>query len=185
MGAVAAQLTLEQFQLLPDWPGRQELSAGVLVETPPPTNVHSEVLHAFLFQLYEAVRANPHFAVRAERAYILARDPSCVRVPDISIVASERLLAADDDSYIEGAPEVAIEVVSPSESAVGLNEKIRQFLAAGAKVVIAAYPKTREMHVYRADASPLLLRGADRLEIPEALPGWSIPTDGLFPKTEA
>jgi Uma2 family endonuclease len=185
MGAVATQLTLEQFQQLPDRPGRQELNAGELIEMAPPTNVHSEVLHAFLFQMYEAVRANPRFAVRAERAYILAKDPPCVRVPDISVVAAERLLAADQDSYIEGAPEVAIEVVSPSETAVGLNEKIRQFLAAGAKVVIAAYPKTRELHVYRPGVSTLMLRGADRLEIPEALPGWSIQTDELFPKTEA
>ena len=185
MATVTQSLTLEQFQRLPDRPGRQELSAGELIEMAPPKNIHSEVLHAFLFRLYEAIRDNPLFAVRAERAYILVQDPPTVRVPDVSLIAAERLQHAEEDSYIQGAPEVAIEIVSPSETAVGLNEKIRQFLAAGSKVVIAAYAKTRELHVYRPDASPLLLRGADRLEIPEALPGWSVAVEELFPRTDA
>jgi Uma2 family endonuclease len=185
MGAVATQLTLEQFQQLPDRPGRQELNAGELIEMAPPFYSHSRVLRAIFLHLHEAAKPQRRFVVYSETAYLLVRDPATVRVPDVSLVAAERLQNVDQDSYIEGAPEVAIEVVSPSETAVGLNEKIRQFLAAGAKVVIAAYPKTRELHIYRPGVSTLLLGGADRLEIPEALPGWSVLVDDLFPASVA
>ena len=181
MGTVASPLTLEQFEKLPaNKPGRQELSAGELIEMPPPVYLHSRVLRAIFLMLHEAAKVEGRFVAHPETAYILFRDPPTVRVPDVSLIATERLRAADEDGYIEGAPEVAIEVVSPSETAVGLNEKIGQFLAGGSWVVIAVYATARELHVYRPGASTLLLRGADRLEIPEALPGWSVSVEELL-----
>jgi Uma2 family endonuclease len=180
MGAVASQLTLEQFQHLPDRPGRQELNAGALVEMPPPFYLHARVLHAFLFRLYEGAKADGRFLVHAETAYILAQDPPTVRVPDISLVAAERLQAVDRNSYIVGAPELAIEVVSPSETATDLNEKIRQYLQAGAWVVLAAYPKTGEVHVHRNGEPTRVLRGEDRLELPAPLPPLGVAVRDFF-----
>lgn len=133
-----------------------------------------------MFRLYEAAKKEGRFEARGEIAYLLSADPPTVRVPDVSLVAAERLLAAPDNAYIEGAPEVAIEVVSPSDTASDLNEKTRQYLSAGCWAMIVAYPKTSEVHVHRVGDPTRILSGDDVLEIPAALPGWSVRVYDLF-----
>jgi Uma2 family endonuclease len=180
MAVAAPSFTLEQFMQLPETHMRQELNAGELIEMPPPKYRHSEILHAFLFRLYEAAKAAGRFTVMGDTGYLFSPDPPTVRVPDVSVIASERLRSTRDDGYVEGAPEVAIEIVSPSETAADLNEKIRQYLLSGALVAIAVYPKTAEVHIYREGAPTRVLRDADQLELPEALPGWSVEVRELF-----
>lgn len=180
MATVAQTLTLEQFQQLPETVARQELGAGVLIEIPPPFYLHARVLHAFLFLLHEAAKADGRFVAHSETAYLLSREPATVRVPDVSLVAAERLQTVDEEGYIPGAPELAIEVVSPSQTAVGLNEKIRQLLAAGAWAVLAAYPKTGEVHVHRDGEPTRVLRGDDVLELPSPLPLLAVPVRTFF-----
>ena len=107
MGAVASQLTLEQFQSLPDdTPGRQELSAGVLIEMPPPFYLHARVLRAIFLILHEAAKADGRFVAHSETAYLLSRQPATVRVPDVSLVAAERLQTVDEEGYIPGGAPV-------------------------------------------------------------------------------
>ncbi len=127
MATVIQTLTLEEFLAPPEGAARQELNSGELVEMPPGTHGHSQVLHAFLFRLYEAAKKQGRFEARSETAFVLSAEPLTVRVPDVSLVAVDRLLAAPANAYIEGAPEVAIEVVSPSDTASYLNEKTRQY----------------------------------------------------------
>jgi len=180
MATVAQTLTLEEFLALPDGTARQELNGGELVEMPPGTHGHSQVLHAFLFRLYEAAKKEGRFEARSETAYLVSADPPTVRVPDVSLVAVDRLRAAPPNAYIEGAPEVAIEVVSPSDTATDLNEKTRQYLSSGCWAVIVAYPKTKEVHVHRTGEPTEILGGDDALEIASALPGWSVRVGDLF-----
>ena len=77
----------------------------------------------------------------------MSSDPPTVRQPDVSFVNLERLAATPQDDWIDGAPELAIAVVSPSDTAEDLNRKIGQYLAAGASAVWVAYPKTSQIHV--------------------------------------
>ena len=86
--------------------------------------------------------------------------PGTVRIPDVSLVPAERMREIDLDRRIPGAPALAIEVVSPTDSAEDLNRRVDQYLAAGSKAVWVIYPKAREVHIFRAGCVAVL-RGAD------------------------
>ena len=79
-----------------------------------------------------------------------------------------------------GGPELAVEVVSPSDSADDLQEKIQQYLASGSQVVWVVYPKTRTVNVFRQAAASATLGEDDLLEEPHLFPGWSVPVSELF-----
>lgn len=181
MATTVALLTLEEFLSLPETASRQELDEGVLLEMPPAKQLHSEVLHRILFALYEAAKVYPQVRVRAELACQLSVDPPIVRVADVAALSADQLTQTDENGYVHGAPTLAVEVVSPSESAASLVRKTRQYLEAGASAVFAVYPELREIHVYRQDASIQALQAKDSITLPELLPGWSCAVSDLLP----
>jgi len=110
-----------------------------------------------------------------------------VRFPDVSYIDHDRLAKTDPDSYIQGAPALAIEVVSPSDTAQELARKIAQYLEAGAAIVWVAYPETREVHVFYprpgnpSEREARILTEGETLTAPDLLPGWEgIPLRQLF-----
>jgi len=72
------------------------------------------------------------------------------------------------------------EVVSPTDLAEELTQKVKQYLAAGAKAVWVFYPKTHEVQVFRAHASSLVRREPEILEEPGVLPGFSLDLKAVF-----
>lgn len=166
---------------LPDTAMRQELDEGVLLEMPPAKQLHSEVLHRILFALYEAAKSHPNLRVRAELACQLSLDPPVVRVADVAVLTADQLNRTDEQGYVQGAPALAVEVVSPSESAASLVRKTRQYREAGASVVLAVYPESREIHVHGQSESIQVLTGDDPLTLPGILPGWNCPLADLLP----
>jgi len=116
----------------------------------------------------------------SDTGYLLARDPDVLRGPDASYVRADRLKDIDLDQHIPGAPDLAVEVVSPSDSAQDLNKKVKQYLNAGCQVVWVVYPLTREVEVFEAGGSMRRLTEEDSLEAPDLLPGFRHPVRGLF-----
>lgn len=104
-----------------------------------------------------------------------------MRQPDVSFISLDRLPHLPAEDYISGAPDLAIEVVSPSDTAEDLNRKINQYLAAGGVKVWAAYPRTRQIHVSEKDRPTTILSGDDALTEPGLFPGWSVRVSELFP----
>lgn len=102
-----------------------------------------------------------------------------MRLPDVSFLTNERVAAADLDGLPEGAPELAIEVVSPSQSADYMGTKVEQYLQFGARQVWVVYPKRRRIHVFRPDAAPTMLDQSETLTGGD-LPGFSVKVDDLF-----
>jgi Uma2 family endonuclease len=88
----------------------------------------------------------------------------------------------DLDSRIQGAPALAIEVVSPTDLAEDLTQKVKQYLAAGSKAAWVFYPKTREGQVFRADGGNFFHREHETLEDPDLLPGFSLDLKAVFEK---
>ncbi len=100
------------------------------------------------------------------------------------MLSKERIQAADEDSYFERAPELAVEVGSPSDSAEDLEIKVDQYLGAGAKQVWVLYPKTRKLYVYGGRQS-VVLKGDDLLDGGGLLPGFSVKVSELFSGSHA
>jgi Uma2 family endonuclease len=170
---LSGPVTLEEFARLPKDGVRHELNAGELLTFPTPKSLHSRIVNAVLDTLV-ATRALPG------AGYILSRVPLTIRQPDISILSPERIRATDPDSYFEGAPELAVEVVSPSDSAEDLDIKTKQYFQSGARQVWILYPKTQTVHVFSSGAAAVILDRDQTLEGGDLLPGFSVPVASLF-----
>lgn len=113
--------------------------------------------------------------------FIISRDPDTVRAPDVSFLASERLKEQDLDAFLEGAPDLAVEVLSPSNTEAELRERMADFFAAGCRVVWIVDPLRRSIVIHRPDASPAILAENDTLTEEELLPGFSLVVGEIFP----
>ncbi|MBA3946347.1 MAG: Uma2 family endonuclease [Herpetosiphonaceae bacterium] len=77
-------------------------------------------------------------------------------------------------------PDLAVEVVSPSESAQDINEKVRDYLAAGTQLMWVVYPRTRQVIVYGPSNAGRIYTVGDTLEHADVLPGFRCPVAELF-----
>ena len=117
----------------------------------------------------------------AETGFYLSRDPDTVRAPDVSFVAQERIPAeADTDDYWPIAPDLAVEVVSPSERTAEVLAKVADYLEAGTRLVWVVYPQTQTIVVYRPSAEVRLLSVGDTLEGEDVMPGFACPVADVF-----
>jgi Uma2 family endonuclease len=100
-----------------------------------------------------------------------------VRYPDVAYVRTGRTLPPD--KLPEGAPDLAIEVISPTNTLREMDERISDFFAAGCKRVWLVYPDHRQVSVYGL-GGVVRRRGDETLEDPELLPGFSVKVSSLF-----
>ena len=177
--ATKTLLTIEQFDQLPIQEGvLYELNAGELVTMTEPMPRHNWVRDNIARLVGNFVEERRLGKVFVETGYRLT--PETVRIPNVSFVAADQVRTLDLDRRIEGAPALAVEVVSPTDLAQELTQKVRQYLAAGSKAVWVVYPKTREVQIFRADGGSFVRRGSDYLEEPELLPGFSLSVEAVF-----
>ena len=114
-----APMTAEQLMDLPDDGLRRELVDGELRETAPAGFDHGRVALNVGALLREHVRRERlGVVVAAETGFLISRDPDTVRAPDVAFVAAHRLPPAEDrERFADLAPDLVVEVVSPSERA--------------------------------------------------------------------
>ena len=176
-------LTAEDLYGLPDDDQDCELVEGRLVVSEPPGWTHgsiavhvSAVLHAF-------VRAHGLGRVVVESGYVLARRPDTVRGPDVSFVRADRLPAADvAHRFYEGAPDLAIEIVSPDDRAAEVARTVQGYLRAGTRAVWVVHPDTRSIVVHGPDGLARLHGPDDAIDGSDVLPGFSAPVAELLPE---
>ena len=161
---------------------RYELIAGNLLTLPLPDANHGAIaltVGAALHTFGEDHRAGCAFG--AGTGFLLARNPDTVRAPDAAFVSQARLpetgLPAD---YFPGAPDLAVEVVSPGDTAGEVEEKVQMWLAHGASLVWVVHPATRTATIYRRDGSANVLHNDDLLDGEAVLPGFAFSVDRLF-----
>jgi Uma2 family endonuclease len=170
-------LTLEQFEQLPEDGARYELKDGELVRLANAKAGHERTKFRIERSLMEYILQHPIGEIYSEASFALS--PSRVCIPDVSFLRNELAIKTDPDRIFQVAPDLAIEVVSESESALDLREKIQDYLDAGSKAVWAFYPKLRVVAVY-AQSSLKEFRGDQVLEAPEILPGFQARVDQFF-----
>ncbi len=177
---VSPPLTLEEFARLPKDGACHELNAGELLTLPPPKSLHSRIAAAILFRIQAHLHPLGTSDALPEAGYILSRNPLTIRQPDVSVLSRERIRATDPDSYFEGAPELAIEVVSPSDSAEDLEIKTKQYLQNGSRQVWILYPKTQTVHVFSGGTAAIILDRDQMLDGGDLLPGFHVSVASLF-----
>jgi Uma2 family endonuclease len=138
MATVAKKLiTAEEFGRLPDPPdgSQQELVRGEIEIMPPPKPRHGVCCFKVLLRVGTFVDQHQRGTIVCnDTGFILERDPDTVRGPDISFWTRERLPEIPDD-YTEIAPDLAIEVISPSDVFSKVQRRVRDFLASGVRLI--------------------------------------------------
>ena len=176
------RLTAEEFFLRYSHKDQHyELVRGEVIELAPPGWEHGRVAVTMTIPLGSFVREHDLGRVVVESGYWLERQPDTVRGPDISFVRKERLPAGEvTRGFFEGPPDLAVEIVSPRDTASRLEAKVHEYLQSGALRVWVVYADSRRVAVHRPDGSAQWYAGDAALEDPELLPGFSLPLPEIF-----
>ncbi len=104
-----------------------------------------------------------------------------LRSPDVSFIAKERLqgLRHAPKKFFQGAPDLVVEILSPSDAVDGLHEKIVEYFETGARLIWVLNPE-EETVVYHSPQPHRLLKAADSVDGEDVIPGFSMPLSEIF-----
>ncbi|HEY4361457.1 MAG TPA: Uma2 family endonuclease [Bryobacteraceae bacterium] len=182
MGATTAKILLsaEEFDNYPfEEDKRYELDEGELIEMTRPAYKHNRVLQRLTGKLFVYLEGNPVGEMMiSENLYALSR--STRRAPDLAIILGDHREELKDATVIPVIPDIAVEVLSPSESTRSIHRKLKQYFAAGVKEVWIVDPETATAEIWTGTRLPEHeLSGADALTS-VLLPGFALPLTDLF-----
>jgi len=184
MGTAAIPMTLAEYAAI-DEPGEEHLSElvqGVVVREPRPGRSHGRIQTRLAGELDRWAR--PVGAeVTTESGYVLSEDPDTLRGPDVAVVLDPGSRRTTRGGWVHGAPDLAIEVLSPADASTAIHQKTLDYLRAGARLVWIVDPIARTVTLYRADGSARLLREDETLEGEDVLDDFSLPLSELFGAT--
>lgn len=168
-------ISVEDFDRLEEEEFRYELDEGELITMTRPRVRHARIEGNLYFALRSYLERNPIGEVLgADILFVLG--PATKRAPDVSVV----LRTIDPDHEIQGAPDIAAEILSPSNTKREMKRKLGQFFATGCKLAWIIDPETRTVEIWESAGGPLrTLRENESLETP-LLPGFSLPVAKLF-----
>jgi Uma2 family endonuclease len=173
--------TAEQLAAMPDDGKRYELVEGVLHMMSPAGGEHGRIAAKLLRRLGGFVeRQDLGETYAAETGFLIQRNPDTVRAPDVAFVKSARLAELVDRSgYLSLAPDLAAEVVLPSDSSSEVEAKALAWLKAGVRVVLVVDPQTATVRDYRSpDRIHVHLDGF--VDLSDVLPGFQLDVAELF-----
>ncbi len=161
---------------------RYELVRGELKRTSPAGDEHGRVGMELAIPLGYHVKKNRLGKLYlAETGFLIKKNPDTVRAPDIAFVRMERILENPAvKSYRTGAPDLAVEVNSPGDTISEVEEKVMEWLEAGARMVWVISPKLKTITVYRSLMDVITLTEKDTLDGGEVVPGFRIPVAEIF-----
>ena len=196
------RMTVEEFMALPDDGNRHELARGELRVMPPPKGEHGFVeiailaaIDRYLYDRATALGWEPRQGLGARNALVgrigggelgiqfaVPDDPHMIRGADGVYIPPEQLarVSWDGHEYFPDVPALVIEVVSETDKASEVNEKVQDYLAGGAQRVWCVYPEHRTIHVHDAHVATRVVRGDENLTDHELLPGFALPLNLIF-----
>ncbi len=161
--------------------GRCELRRGELVMMSPAGFEHGRIVSRINARLEIFVDEHRLGVVTgAETGFLIAREPDTVRAPDVGFVRKERLGEHTGAGYFPGPPDLAVEVVSPNDSASEVLTKAHEWLMAGCVEVWAVDPQTQMVTIYRDKHATEVLGTHETLSSEGLLPGFSARIDEIF-----
>lgn len=177
---VATRLTtIEEFASTPR-EGLWELIDGEVVEMNPTSGRSGRIglrIGSLLDQ--HVTRHGLGWAVGADTGFVLFPDRDTVRSPDAAVVLRERLDDAPE-TFVPLAPDLAVEVLSPTDRRNDALAKITMYLQAGVRLIWLVDPKTETVTVYQPDSAPRIVRGHETLDGGAVLPEFRLSLAEVF-----
>ncbi len=184
-----ALMTAEELLVYPMPDKRVELVRGRLVVREPPGMRHGQCAVRMVVALSNFLERDRTLrgaadtrgrVVTCDSGFTLARNPDTVRGPDVAYVSRERLAGPMPVGYGEFAPDIAVDIRSPTDRIGAVLAKVGDLLDAGSHLVWVVNPARKQVTVYSADGSQEVLGVQDFLSGGEVLPGFSYSLAELF-----
>jgi Uma2 family endonuclease len=180
MSAAGSITTLDQL-LEQSGLGRCELIRGEVNMMSPAGAQHGWIVARITGPLVSHVESHDlGFVFGAETGFVLERNPDTVRAPDIAFIRRERLKGGPLEGYVPGAPDLAVEVLSPHDKTAEVHAKAETWLRAGAEAVWLVDPSRRMAWVASLCNRAYITQAVEALACDSLLPGFSLPLSRLF-----
>jgi Uma2 family endonuclease len=173
--------TAEEYGALPDDGIRTELVRGKIAPLPIPAPAYGSICSQIFLRLggYVEERRRGHLVARS--GVITERNPDTVRGADAAFYSYARVPPSPlPQGYLNIVPELVFAVRSPTDRWARILRKVTEYLDAGVIAVCVLDQLTETVYVYRADAEPKTLHGADELKLPEILGEFAVPVQRFF-----
>ena len=178
MTAQEKLLTVAEFEKLPNDGKKYDLVRGELVEVCRPTGVHGEIQlligHYFLTYLEK----NRIGRATAESGYKLSENT--VLGPDVAFISFERIQKFAAVGMIPVAPDLAVEIVSPNDTAQQIEDKVQLYMEAGTRLIWVIYPGAKAVHIFSPDGEPHVAGIDDTLDGEDIMPDFRLVLRDLF-----
>lgn len=176
-------LTAEDLYQFEGDSNRYDLIRGELIQMSPAGGEHGELastINGFLWVHVRERRLGKTYG--AETGFILARDPDVVLAPDAAFIHAGRISTEMDQTrFLEIAPDLVVEIISPSDLARDVQTKVRTYLAHGVRLVWVVEPRQQYVTVYTADGSARFITYEEDLDGGDVLPDFLVPLSEIFP----
>ena len=175
-------MTANQLFEMADDGNRRELVRGVLHMISPAGSDHGRIASRILIRLGLHVQKNElGETYAAETGFLISVNPDTVRAPDASFVSRARIESLDaGGGYLPLAPDLVVEVVSPSDTSSHVEAKAAEWILAGSRAVLVADPANETIRVYRDTSNVQVLRSGDVFVASDACPDWTLKVDDAF-----
>lgn len=171
--------TFADFEQLPDDDYRYALIRGVLYRKPPTKPLHGRTMGTVTSLVRDFVLEHNLGVVYDQSGFVLETDPDVLLGPDLAFVRADRV-PVNEDEYPRLAPDLVVEVISPSDTRPSIEEKTELYLRAGVRLLWALDPRRRTLRVRRPDGTDWLLGEADDVDGEDVLPGFQVPVAWLL-----
>jgi Uma2 family endonuclease len=167
---------------LPSGPIDYELDNGRLVFIMvPPGDIHGAAQSNIVTQLKVQGELKGHGKARTEVGVVLWRDPDRVVTPDVLFIANKSMpIRRSPEGYLETIPELVVEVRSKNDSGPFIERKVEHYLKAGVEIIWVIDTTTKAVAIHRSSAPRAILDEADTLELPNLIPGFTLPVAEIF-----
>lgn len=158
-----------------------ELVRGELIEMTPPGGIHGNAALRLGMRLQSFAEAHQLGEAMVETGFRLTVQPDTVRSPDISFLVAAKIPSTGlPEGYIDGPPDLAVEIVSPGDTASEIQDKVQDYLAYGTPMIWVVYPQQRIVIIHYPDGMARTLRETDTLSGESVIPGFSCQVAEIF-----
>lgn len=182
MSTAASLMTADELLRLPRGKFRYQLVKGELLTMSPAGSAHGAITQRLSTLLDQLVAAN-HLGLvfGAETGFLIATKPDTVLAPDIAVVSARRIPATGlPEGYWPGAPDLAVEVVSPGDTTREVEEKTVDWLTAGTEMVWVVRGRQKTVTVHHVDGQPEVFDVEATLDGGSVLPGFQCLVAEIF-----
>ena len=174
-------LTGDELLRMP-WLNPCELVGGRVIRMTPTNPTHGRIELNVAAALRSFVRSqNLGIVMVGEVGVFTGRDPDTVRAPDVLFLSHERDAARTRrHGFLDVAPELVVEILSPTDRPAEVRRKLDEYFAAGVRVVWVVDPAERAVRVHVAHGEPRRFAAGDVLRGEDVLPGLELPVDEVF-----